>query len=234
VSNFAKTNSPLKNPPLQEAIFEIRFPPIEDYAIFAGGMAVSHRNDFPVVEKLQTMELPELIQVAGVIKHRFFANTRGKLFQTGSDIIAVNIINYEGFVSFVGDIKNIIDSVYTFNENIKKPNRISLRYVNNFKEAKDPFSLLTINRPFENVSSEQTKFIQIREISEIEDKIFLGVNCQSLLSEESVILDLEAFSEGIDGEWNTDMFVEWAWKAHQIIWDSLINLVSKEEMEARK
>jgi hypothetical protein len=92
-----------------------------------------------------------------------------------------------------------------------------LRYVNNFKGAKDPFAVLSINRPFENVSSQQTKFIQIREISEIEEKVFLGVNCQFVLPEESVILDLEAFCEGIDGEWNTDMFVEWAWKAHQLI-----------------
>jgi hypothetical protein len=70
------------------------------------------------------MELPEFVQIAGVIKHRFFASTRSKLFQTGSDIVAINIINYEGFVSFVGDIKNIIDSAYTFSGNIKKPNRI--------------------------------------------------------------------------------------------------------------
>ena len=53
---------------LQEVVLEIRFPPIEDYAIFAGAMSVSHKVNFPLTQKLEPPGLPEFVPISGIVQ----------------------------------------------------------------------------------------------------------------------------------------------------------------------
>lgn len=229
------SNPPLKKPPLQEAVFEIRFPTVQDYALLAGGMAVSHKNDFQVVEKLESAEFPVFVQVLGLVKHRFSTEDRRKLFQTGADVISVNIINYEGFNSFRDDIKSILSSSENFGVILKNPQRISLRYINRFKSIKNPSLTLNIQPPFPNKNFDNTRFLQIREVEDIgNDGILVNTVFHFPVDETDLILDIDAFFENPGGEWDIEMILAWTTKAHDIIWHKFTTLVSESEMESRK
>jgi len=67
-----------KNPPILEVIFEIRFQPVADYAIFVGGMAANNaiQNQYPLVEKLPGSDFPPLSPIEGVVRHKFLTNEK--------------------------------------------------------------------------------------------------------------------------------------------------------------
>jgi uncharacterized protein (TIGR04255 family) len=127
---------------LQEVVLEIRFPPIEDYAIFAGAMSVSHKVNFPLTKKLEPPGLPEFVPISGIVRHRFSGQDQSKLFQIGSDVISVNYLQYTNFSDFIDDIKEILSSAQTHGAKISYAYRIGLRYINSFNKIADPFELL--------------------------------------------------------------------------------------------
>ncbi|MBW4558134.1 MAG: hypothetical protein KME59_19805 [Trichormus sp. ATA11-4-KO1] len=65
---MVKNHETWRNPPLQEAVFEIRFPSVSDYALFAGGMAISQQQEFPTTQKLQAAEIPEIVELSGLVR----------------------------------------------------------------------------------------------------------------------------------------------------------------------
>lgn len=153
-------HTPWRNPPLQEAIFEIRFPAVEDYAIFVGGMAVELREQFPDSMKLATAELPEFIHVEGLVKHRFLTQDQTFLFQTGIDVVSVNVISYSSFKVFIDKIKIVLVSVQKL-VLPKSITRLSIRYINKFSRTSQPFLSLNIKLPFSDIETPKTREIII-------------------------------------------------------------------------
>lgn len=229
------SRQPLKDSPLQEALFEIRFPPVNDYSLFAGGMAITHEENFPIVEKLPTADLPDSIYVEGIVKHRFFTEDRDKLFQTGPDVISVNYTKYLGFESFVYHVKKILESSEKFGVDIKKPIRLGLRYINRFKEINDITQVLNFKRPFENIDfTQKTLLVQGRIINQEIDEFLSTTIFQFPIDTADLILDLEAFSESPKQDESLDYLVKWIEVAHDIVWENFLLLVTSEELERRK
>ncbi len=50
------SHTPWRSPPLQEAVFEVRFPAVEDYSIFVGGMAEVKRNLATFLSAISTVK----------------------------------------------------------------------------------------------------------------------------------------------------------------------------------
>jgi len=225
------------NPPLREAVFEIRFPPVDDYAIFVGGMAATCPEKFSTHEHIQPFDMPPFIKVDGFVKHRFYTENRGLLFQTGNDVISVNSIDYLGFDSFLKEVESILKVSEKFIK-INLIKRLSIRYINCFEDVQDMFSILTINPPFSDIDSDKSKNFSLRHIKKITDSIYISINVQypgkDNKSDKLLFLDVESFCDfGNDNEWDIQEILAWCTDAHGYIWENFYNLVSDSEKELR-
>jgi uncharacterized protein (TIGR04255 family) len=231
------SHTPWKNPPLLEAIFEIRFPPVNDYAIFVGGMASVNHDRFPTTEKLSAADMPPFVQIDGVIKHRFFDLNRDFIFQTGNDIISINSVNYSGFDGFLNEVKLVINAASTFID-FKKSIRLSLRYINKFSEVNDVFSVLSIKKPFNDFDQNATREIVLRHVKQEEENLFSAINIQFPVSienlQDNLILDIEAFYFAPSIDFDLESIFEWCESAHEVIWNKFENLVSSNEKSLRQ
>lgn len=130
----------LKNKPLVEAIFEMRWKPIEktqgintfpDYRILVGRLYDRVREEYPFHEQLPAASMPD--EIAGyVIQHRFRKNqNEWPLIQIGPGIITIN--DTEGYVweDFERRIVQLIDNIFKTFLDLKnlKINSLTLRYI---------------------------------------------------------------------------------------------------------
>jgi uncharacterized protein (TIGR04255 family) len=227
---------PWRNPPLQEAVFEVRFPPVEDYSIFVGGMAEVKRNRFPKVDRLPADELPPSILVSGAVRHRFTTEDKSLLFQTGQDVISINVISYSGFAIFASDIEDILKSAQNYAD-IGRVNRIGLRYINRFEQVKDPFQVLNISSPFLDFDLGKTAKILINYIKQENDSLFLSKNIDFPVADSNLIFDLDAFQQDFVPDslpWDIKTIVDWADNTHDIVWENFESLVSETERKRRE
>lgn len=230
---IVKNHKPWLNAPLQEAIFEIRFPYIGDYALFAGGMAMSQKQDFPTIQKLQVVDIPDIIELAGLVKHRFISEDQSLLFQTGSDVISINSINYKGFPTFLDNIKKILIAAESFVE-LSNLTKLGLRYINRFPDVENPAAVLNINLPFSDMDVSKTQVLQIQEVNKIDGEgTLISLNIQFIAAPKDLILDLDVSLNLPQESWNVAAISTWADKAHDIIWDKFQTLISESEKEVR-
>jgi uncharacterized protein (TIGR04255 family) len=228
-----KRHEPWHNPPLNEAIFEIRFPTISDYALFAGGIAIAQKQDFPTSKKLQGADLPEIVELAGLVKHRFISADQSVLFQTGSDVLSVNCVAYKGFINFLEQIKQVLTSTEQF-LSLSTLTRLGLRYINRFSNVDYPPSVLNINLPFQGTDISKTQFLQLREINQLQDQdTLLQINVQFPVQPKDLILDIDVSLNAPKKKWNIDTILDWTDQSHEVIWDQFQNLISEQEKEAR-
>jgi uncharacterized protein (TIGR04255 family) len=229
-----KSHDPWRAPPLQEAVFEIRFPTLADYALFAGGMAGFQKGTFPNAEKLPAADLPGMIDIPGMVRHRFASKDGVLLFQTGPNVLSVNAIAYQGFDNFLKQIESILESAGKLID-LSQSNRIGLRYINQFVDVNDPSATLRINQPFQNTDLTKTKFLQLREVKETTDaEVFLGITIQFPTEPNNLILDLDSFCDIDQKEWDIPMMLDWISRGHEMIWKDFLALVSTTEQEARR
>lgn len=230
------SHAPWRNPPLQEAVFEVRFPPVEDYSIFVGGMAEIKRDRFPKVDRLPADELPPSILVSGAVRHRFTTEDKSLLFQTGQDVISVNAISYSGFAVFARDIEDILKSAQSY-ANIGGITRLGLRYVNSFEKVEDPRKVLNILSPFEDFDLTKTAKIQANYIKREPNNLFLSKNIDFPVADSNLIFDLDAFQQDFDPDnlpWNIKAIIDWAERTHDIVWENFESLVSEVERRRRE
>lgn len=135
------TRKILKNKPLIEAIFELRWKLQElapgmkidpHYKILIGSMYDRVKGEYPFHEQLATATMPD--EIAGyVVQHRF---RKGKgewpLIQVGPGIITVNDTEryvWEEFEKRIIQAVNILFEVYPESKNNLKVDRLLLRYI---------------------------------------------------------------------------------------------------------
>lgn len=228
-----KNHEPWRNPPLQEAVFEIRFPSVSDYALFAGGMAISQQQEFPTTQKLQAAEIPEIVELAGLVKHRFISSDESLLFQTGTDVLSVNSVAYKGFVNFLENIGKILTATEKF-VSLSTLTRLGLRYINRFSNVDYPPSVLNINLPFQNTDISKTQLLQLREINKLDDEgTLLSINVQFPVEPKDLILDIDVSLNFPQKSWDIEMILDWTHKAHDVIWENFQVLISENEKEVR-
>lgn len=228
-----KNHEPWSNPPLQEAVFEIRFPAVSDYALFAGGMAVSQQTEFPITQKLNAADIPEIVELAGLVKHRFTSPDGSLLFQTGTDVLSVNSVKYKGFSNFLESIKKILTATEGF-VSLSTLTRLGLRYINRFSNVDYPPSVLNVNLPFQNTDISRTQLLQLQEISRFDEEgTLLSISVQFPVEPKDLILDVDISLNSPQKSWDIEMISDWTDKAHDVIWENFQDLISEEEKEMR-
>jgi uncharacterized protein (TIGR04255 family) len=230
------SHTPWRNPPLQEAVFEVRFPPVDDYSIFVGGMAEVKRNRFPKVDRLPADELPPSIVVSGAVRHRFTTEDKRLLFQTGQDVISVNAISYFGFATFANDIEDILKSAQNYAD-IGRVSRLGLRYINRFEKVENPFQVLNIESPFLDFDISKTAKLQANYIKQELNNLFLSKNVDFPVADSNLIFDLDAFQQDFDLDslpWDIKTIVNWADETHDVVWENFESLVSETEKSRRE
>lgn len=228
------SHDPWCDPPLQEAVFEVRFPTINDYALFAGGMAAAQQQAFPVPKKLPAADLPGMVNIPNVVRHRFETEDNASLFQTGPDVLSVNALQYKGFDHFMQTVESILQSATKFVD-LSQLNRLGLRYINQFANVDNPSATLNINQPFQHTDLTKTKFLQLREVKETTDaEIFLSMTIQFPIEPQDLILDIDSFYEAEPKQWDIPVMLDWVKRAHDIIYEEFLAIVSQAEQEARR
>ncbi|AVH66734.1 MULTISPECIES: TIGR04255 family protein [unclassified Nostoc] len=228
-----KNHEPWRNPPLQEAVFEIRFPTVSDYALFAGGMAMSQQQEFPTTQKLQAADIPEIVELAGLVKHRFISPDESLLFQTGTDVLSVNSVAYKGFINFLENIRKILTATEKF-VSLSTLTRLGLRYINRFSNVDYPPSVLNINLPFQNTDISKTQLLQLREINKLDNEgNLLSINVQFPVEPKDLILDIDISLNSPQKSWDIEMILDWTDKAHDVIWDNFQILISENQKGVR-
>lgn len=227
-------NNPWRNPPLQEAILEVRFPPVEDYTLFVAELTVRNRESFPTTQALPNANMPSNIIISGQVRHRFIGKNKDVIFQVGPDTLSINIIKYSGFDSFKDNISKILDALGEA-INLEKIEKISLRYINRFSKIQNVFTVLNIVTPFPNHNTLKTKGIQLGFTVEENSDTYISTNIVFPVDNKDLILDINAFSVSKSTtNWGFESMLEWLNESHNLIYDNFEILVSEKEKEERK
>ena len=150
----------LKNKPLVEAIFEVRWELQEPspgmkidphYKILIGRIYDRVKDEYPFHEQLSTATMPD--EIAGyVVQHRFRKNKdQWPLIQIGPGIITLNDTEgyiWEDFERRIIHMLNVLFEAYPDPDNNLRINRLLLRYIDSVDfnyEKDDIFSFLNKN-----------------------------------------------------------------------------------------
>ena len=131
----------LKNPPLIEVIFELRWELLKgissginrdpNYKLIIGRMYEELKNEYPFYEQLLTAMIPD--DISGyVVQHRFRKDkNKWPLIQIGPGIATLNDTEKYSWKDFKKRIIQLIDTLLkVYPENALKFNNIMLRYIN--------------------------------------------------------------------------------------------------------
>lgn len=147
----------LKNKPLVEAIFELRWQLKEsqagikvdpNYKMLVGRVYERLKEEYPYSEQLPTATMPD--EIAGyIVQYRFRKDKdRWPLVQIGPGIITLNDTegyDWDDFVKRISEIITVLFELYPDAENSLKANSLLLRYIDAIEfdyEHEDIFSFL--------------------------------------------------------------------------------------------
>jgi len=189
-----KTISPC---PIVDALFEIRFKTnIHRSAVF--GMIYNVlKEDFPKVENLPILQLPETILIQDpkfIFKPLYRISNQSFVVQIGPDVLTISSFpEYLGWKEFSKQIFNILDRIKEINI-INSVLRIGLRYIN-FFENHDIFKDIRLKISLRNKNIENKNTIVRTEIEQNIYKSSLQVaNNVSLDNKLGSIIDIDTSS----------------------------------------
>src|SRR5690242_19766931 len=122
----------LNNPPIVEAVCEIRCEINKPYSLMPGALYERIKKNFPKVEELPMAKLggPVPDELKFIPAHRFLTFDGRYLAQIGPQVCSINALKpYSGFEDFEKQIEQVFDGY----KDIAEPstiNRIGLRYIN--------------------------------------------------------------------------------------------------------
>lgn len=227
-------NPQWQNPPLQEVVFEIRFPPVDDYALFLGEVKSLIKEKFSEPVTLPGSKLPP--DFGGVVRHRFFSEDKFTLVQIGTDVASVNSVSYSGFDKFMEEILFISEKLKD-TVKLQDKTRLGLRYINKFEAVSSPFETLNLVSPFQSLEVDNTERIRINHIKKTAFPLLLSVNIEFPIGnkKDELLFDLDAYQLDFSmPNSKSENFTHWAKKAHDLVWDNFDSLVSQEEKNKRR
>jgi len=151
----SKMKKILKNKPLREAIFEVRWQLQKqggnamidpNYKILVGSIYDKIRKEYPFHEELPTAAIPD--EISGyVVKHRFRAEKdKWPLIQIGPGIITLNDTKdyqWEDFKTRISFLLKVLFKMYPESKTDLKINGLLLRYINAINFDYDTKNILT-------------------------------------------------------------------------------------------
>ncbi len=196
----------LSKSPLIEALFEIRFSPIDINVaeMFSGLMYSALRSDFPSVTPLQLANAPiEFREAHEILKyqatHRIFSPTQS--LQIGPRVLAISIQKYESWANFKALILKVLTAANHLNV-ISRIERYSFKYINVIPEPDNKSVLSDFNIELQCCSRPvANKGLQIR-YEENNDgyvnvvQLAAGANAKNFAGEKSgTLLNIDTIRE---------------------------------------
>lgn len=123
--------------PIVESLFEVRFESeLPGDAIF-GVIYNEHKNDFPNLERLPILQIPEPIrsnETNLMYAPHYKLRAGNYILQVGPKVFSLaNVHEYAGWDTFYGQIKKVFKRIIDL-KIIKETKRLGLRYINVFPE----------------------------------------------------------------------------------------------------
>jgi uncharacterized protein (TIGR04255 family) len=245
----------LKNAPLQEAIFEVRWeleyaqnglPIDKQFAIAQGSFHSQLISSFPVFKRIAPLELPDSLLAYQIVNQYWSPENKWPVIQLGPGILVVNETedNYvwsNGFFNLIKKVLSWLELAYT---KLPKLNFASLRYidsVNTIKYEKTIDLIDFINRNFEITINKnyappgKTSAIHFEEVISLEDGSSLNFSISSgkyrKTENNAIIWQTTVFSQA---NFTNDTLLDWIDKSHLITSDFFKKVLKQEFYESFK
>jgi len=226
----------LKNSPLVETVFELRFDPKNDYGLFLAQIFSTLKNDFPIAETLAPFDIPDFADGPKLLRNCFKRKDGTALIQLGHGIVSINQSKYDRFNSFLSLIKKVIKEV----ENVEpNPNiqRLGLRYINKIPFTNDPSEILVMEIKLPTVIKDKleafTYRFRINENSAGKLRLVIANLIKNDVPTKEMTIDLDHYlliSHSIEiGE-----IEKWINEAHENIYNCFISCIKEEYLEKIK
>jgi uncharacterized protein (TIGR04255 family) len=229
----------IDNCPIVDSVVELRFKSnIFPNAVF-GLIFNSLQKDFPNVEKLPILQLPEQLRDSDP-NFKFKAHYRlvskdGYSVQIGPDVIVIGAPTpYPGWSSFFDKINLVIDKIFE-TKVIEKVIRLGLRFINFFDE--DIFEKINLDITI-NGESHKTKNTQLR--TEVENKGFINTlnvandatqKINNIKERNGSIIDIDTF-KFYDNANFKNIYQSEITKAHDIEKEMFFKLLKTQYLES--
>lgn len=135
---------PLKRSPLNEAVFEIRFPARERFGVLPGRMLDKLGESFPLDEEQPLAQLPAEVGPPHAPRHRFMSDDRSRMCQLGTGMVSLNHTTYIGYTSFQKDSRRIVEIAKDL-DLVGTIDRLGMRYINKIQLDRSWESIITIH-----------------------------------------------------------------------------------------
>lgn len=228
----------IDNCPIVDSVVELRFnSSIFPNAVF-GLIFNSLQNDFPKVEKLPILQLPEQLRDSDPnfkfkTQYRLFSDD-GYAVQIGPDVLVIGSpIPYPGWSNFFAKIKLVIEKVFQTGV-IEEVLRLGVRFINFFDL--DVFENINLNIQI-NSASHKPRNTQLR--TEIEKNGFMNTlnvannakqTIQNNEERNGSIIDIDTFKE-YKGDTFKNIYESEIENAHNLEKEIFFSLLKKEYLE---
>lgn len=236
----ASSSTPWRDPPLQEAVFELFFPPVSDYSLFVGNIFNSLRHKFPTSLALPANDIPLTTSFPGFVRHRFSDASGAVLFQLGQDLLTVNCLSYTSFDGYSHHIHDVLSAALEHGNpfGLSQQTRIGLRYINRFEDTDDPVTILQINLPFSSSEVDKLNNLKVhdtRQLGRNDDVRYLVRSFDFSADERLLLLDLHVYQVfNAQHDLAIDELMSWSKEAHDTISTNFESLVLDDVKELRK
>ena len=230
----------LRNPPIVEAVCELRWTGGSSYSLVPGTMRELIREKFPEIEILPSAMLPIGITIEGlppIPHHRFKSRTPNALVQTGPGLLSVNVLpSYPGFEVFRDLILYVVEK-YRKAIGSDGLSRIGLRYVNHMQATEQKIEIanffkiavqypLTLPHPPREVSSR----VVLTATTEGTLALAVALPAQVGQGPYGALLDLDLFWEP-PKDYNLDDFPRWLDEAHSTIYQAFMSTIADDLLD---
>ena len=236
----ASSSPPWRDPPLQEAVFELFFPAVSDYALFVGNIFNSLQDKFPTFLALPANDFPLIPSLPGFVRHRFSDASGAVLFQLGQDLLTVNCLSYTGFDSYSQHIHDVLSVALKHGSpfGFSQVTRLGIRYINRFEHTDDPVAILQIALPFQSSEADKLNNLKVHDTRQIgcnDDGRYLVRSFDFAADERLLLLDFHVYQVfNTQHDLVIDDLMKWTTDAHNTISKNFESLVLDEVKERRK
>ncbi|WP_216920628.1 TIGR04255 family protein [Synechococcus sp. CCAP 1479/9] len=235
------TSSPRwRDPPLQEAVFELFFPAVSDYSLFVGNIFNSLKEEYPTSLALPANDFPLIPSLPGFVRHRFSDTSGAVLFQLGQDLLTVNCLSYTSFNDYSQHIHDVLSAVLEHGApfGLSQLTRLGIRYINRFENTDDPVAILQIGLPFPSSEADKLNNLKVhdtRQLGSNDGGRYLVRSFDFAADERLLLLDLQVYQVfNTQHDLAIDELMKWAKDAHDTISNNFESLVLNDVKERRK
>ena len=236
----ASSSPPWRDPPLQEAIFELFFPPVSDYSLFVGNIFNSLRDKFPTSLALPANDFPLIPSLPGFVRHRFSDVSGAVLFQLGQDLLTVNCLSCTSFESYSQQIHGVLSAAIEHGSpfGLSQVTRLGLRYINRFENTDDPVAILEIALPFPSSEADKLNNLKVHDTRQLgcnDDGRYFVRSFDFAADERLLLLDLHVY-QVFNHQHDLEIYelMKWSREAHDTISNNFESLVLNDVKERRK